>query len=257
MAGLASGLAVPLADAAGSWEFAIGVWALLIVFALGSWLPRMGKRAAPAVEARALPEQEAGAVPAVWRSVLAWQVAAYFGLQSTAFYVLVSWLPAVEQDLGVSPTRAGWHLSVFLLAGIVSNLAIPLLMRRGDDERLAAVTTATLTVVAALGLAVLPGLVALWAALAGMAAGGSMVVALSLTSVRSSDATAGSRLSSMAQSAGYLGVACGLVVAGVIRELAGPGNKLLFYVVALGVLQFLVGLRVGRTQVLATGPAGV
>lgn len=63
--------------------------------------------------------------------MLAWQVAAYVGLQSTAFYVLVNWLPTVEQDLGVSPTRAGWHLSVFLVAGIVSNLATPLLMRRG------------------------------------------------------------------------------------------------------------------------------
>lgn len=249
VAGLASGLAVPLAVAAGSWEIAIGVWALLIALALGSWVPRT--RRSPVVEARRAPEQQPDVVPAVWGSVLAWQVAAYFGLQSTAFYVLVNWLPTVEQDMGVSPTRAGWHLSVFLLAGIVSNLVTPLLIRLGHDERLAAVATAACTVVAALGLAVVPGLVVLWVTLAGMAAGGSMVVALSLISARTGDATAGSRLSSMVQSAGYLGVAAGLVVAGVVRELAGPGNELLLYVIALGALQLLVGLRVGRTQVLA------
>lgn len=91
----------------------------------------------------------------------------------------------------------------------------------------------------------------LWVTLAGKAAGGSMVVALSLISARTGDATAGSGLPSMVQSAGYLGVAAGLVVAGMVRELAGPGNELLLYVIALGVLQLLVGLRVGRTQVLA------
>lgn len=251
VAGLASGLAVPLTAVTGSWEIAIGLWVLLIAFALGTWLARMGRREEPVAELSMTVKQVSDGAPAVWRSGLAWQVAAYFGLQSTAFYVLVNWLPTVEQDLGVSPTRAGWHLSVFLAGGIVANLATPLLIRLGGDQRIAAVTTPTLTIVAALGLIALPGLVALWVTLAGMAVGGSMVVALSLISFRSGDATAGSRLSSMVQSVGYLGVALGLVVAGAIRDLTGPGKHLMVYVAVVAILQLVVGLGVGRTKVLA------
>lgn len=249
VAGLASGLAVPLAAVTGSWEIAIGLWVLLIVFALGSWLPRMGRRGESAE--LPVPDEQVYAGAPVWRSGLAWQVATYFGLQSTAFYVLVNWLPTMEQDLGVSPAMAGWHLSVFLAGGIVANLAVPLLLRLGADQRIAAVSTPTLTILAALGLMALPGLVAVWVALAGMAAGGSMVVALSLITFRSGDAAAGSRLSSMVQSVGYLGVVLGLVVAGVIRDLAGPGNQLMLYVTVIAVLQLAVGLGVGRINMLA------
>lgn len=266
VAGAASGLAVPIAELTGAWEIAVGAWVVLIAFALVSWLPRMRGRApqtaalpstpvpTPVPTPARMPEPAPREVPLVWRSGLAWQVAAYFGLQSTAFYVLVSWLPTVEQDLGVAPATAGWHLSVFLAVGIVANLAAPFLMRLGGDQRVAAVTTPVLTVVAVGGLAVAPGLVALWVALAGMAVGGSMVVALSLITVRSGDATAGSRLSSMVQSVGYLGVACGLVVAGVVRDLAGPGSHLLLYVGVVAAAQLAVGLSVGRNRVLGRPP---
>ncbi len=105
-AAVASGLAVPLAAFTGSWRLAIGVWGCLVLGAWVWWLPSI-----PSPPRRPTPPLQA--VPAVavslWRTSLAWQVAGYFGLQSTAFYVLLSWLPSVEQDVGISPTVAGVH----------------------------------------------------------------------------------------------------------------------------------------------------
>lgn len=42
-----------------------------------------------------------------WSSGLAWAVTAFMGLQSLGFYVVVTWLPQVLQDNGVSPAEAG------------------------------------------------------------------------------------------------------------------------------------------------------
>jgi CP family cyanate transporter-like MFS transporter len=35
-----------------------------------------------------------------WTSALGWQVTIFMGLQSIAFYVLMAWLPTIEQSRG-------------------------------------------------------------------------------------------------------------------------------------------------------------
>src|SRR5699024_11692069 len=54
-------------------------------------------------------------------------------------YVSLTWLPSVEQGLGVSPVAAGWHMFLLQIAGVVGNLAAPVLMRIGRDQQFAAV----------------------------------------------------------------------------------------------------------------------
>ncbi|MGY1719089.1 MFS transporter [Blastococcus sp. SYSU DS0552] len=245
VAGAASGLAVPVAEATGSWRTALAVWGGSIVVGLLVWLPRVRTAGPPPPQQRDLPAPALGAV-SMWRSPLAWQVAGYFGLQSTAFYVLLSWLPTVEQDMGVRPGAAGFHLSVFLVVGIISNLAVPRVLTIRGDQRITAALVPVGIVVAMAGMLLAPGLVVVWVALSGLALGASMVVALSLISLRAGGDRTASRLSSMAQASAYGGVALGLLVAGGIRELFGPGQHLLVYVLLLAVGQLVLGTRVGR-----------
>ncbi|WP_127130935.1 MFS transporter [Georgenia sp. SYP-B2076] len=248
-ASLASGLAVPLAAASwGSWRLALGVWAGLMVAAVAVWVPRLLH---PAPAAEGLPATRPHrATGSIWRSGLAWQVAAYMGLQSTVFYVLVNWLPTLEQDLGVDPTTAGWHLFAFQAVAIVSNLAAPSLMRVGGDQRVAAALFPTLTLAAMLGLLLAPQLLLVWVILIGIGTGGAFVTALSLVGLRAADTATASRLSSMSQAVGYLGAALNLVLAGVLRDHTGPGPLLLVCVAAVAVVQLVVGLGVGRGRVL-------
>ncbi len=217
------------------------------MLALIVWLPRLrvGRDVRAAVH-RARPAHG----PAVWRSGLAWQVAAYMGLQSTVYYTFVNWLPSLEHDTGVSAAAAGWHLFLYLFAAIASNLAAPPLMRVGGDQRLAATLMPTLMVTGILGLVLAPALVVVWVVLVGLGSGGSIVIAMSLVGLRSPDHPTASRLSSMAQAVGYGSAAAGLVLAGVLRDLTGPGPLLLLCLAGVVVGQFVLGARVGRNRVL-------
>lgn len=245
VAGAASGLVVPVVESTGSWRLALAVWGGAILVAVVVWLPRIGNSPRLPVDAR-----QALAPPPVivsmWRSPLAGQVAGYFGLQSTAFCVLLSWLPTVEQDTGISPGAAGFHLSVFLIVGIASNLAVPKVLTLRGDQRIIAAFVAAWIVVAMLGMLLVPSLLVVWVDMSGLALGASMVVALSLISLRAGGDRRTSRLSSMAQATVYGGVPLGLLVAGAIREVFGPGQHLLVYVLVLALCQIWLGARVGR-----------
>ena len=93
---LAAALAVPLEDALGSWEESLAAWSLLAVAAALVWLPR---------EART---RVTGPVPPpLRRDGLAWAVSLYFGVQSMAFYIGLSWLPSILADAGYSDASAG------------------------------------------------------------------------------------------------------------------------------------------------------
>ncbi|WP_418605667.1 MFS transporter [Georgenia sp. SUBG003] len=254
-AATASGVAVPLADL-GGWQLAVGVWVVLVALALLAWMPRL--RAAGRVRTSGAPARPSGpgaAAPStprgsVYRHRLAWLVAAYMGLQSTVFYVTLNWMPTVEQDLGVDPATAGWHLFSFLAVGIAGSLAVPSLMRVGGDQRLAAVLVSVLTLVGTAGIWLVPGLVWLWVPVIGLGTGSAFVVALSLVSMRAADPATASQLSAMSQAVGYAITAVGLVLAGVLRDLAGPGASVLLLMAVVAVLVLAVGLSVGRPRTL-------
>lgn len=250
VAGAAAGFVVPLAQVSGSWRLALVLWGTFVVVALPVWGLRVraganNREAASEGHLRHRAEDSHSRGVSVWRSGLAWQVAAYFGLQSSAFYVLLTWLPTVEQDLGVSSIRAGVHLSVFLIAGIVANLAVPRLVQVGGDQTFATVLAPLGIAVAMLGIWAFPGLMLVWVTVAGLGTGGSMVLSLSLLSLRSAGAAVASQLSGMVQSSAYAGVVVALLVAGVIRDLAGPGTELIGFVLLVVAAQVVTAFRVG------------
>lgn len=237
----ASALAVPLASEVG-WRGSLSVWAVAALVAAVVWLPRArGAAADPAEPPTSDP------LPSVWRQPTAWLVTAYMGLQSTTFYVMVTWLPTIETADGLSDRLAGLQLFAFQLVGIASGLAIPRLMRR-DSQVLAGVICGSAMAVGALGLLVLPGLSLVWVVLAGLGSGASLVVALSLISLRGRTHQETTQLSGMAQSLGYLLAAAGPIAAGLLAEATGSWHPTLALVAAVAVLQVLVALRAGRPR---------
>jgi CP family cyanate transporter-like MFS transporter len=250
VAACASMLTVPLALRLGSWRIAVAVWAVFVVGALLTWRRRM---IAPTEHGRTGPGAVPG-LPSVWRAPLAWQVAAYFGLQSSAFYILLSWLPSVERDLGVSAEASGVHLALFLLAGIAATLAVPPLLSRGADQRRVAMAVPVGVLVAMVGLLTVPDLVVVWAVLGGFALSGAMVVSLSLISLRSGRSELTGRLSAMVQGTAYSMVALALLAAGVVRDVAGPGAHVIMLVVACAVGLIVLGSWVGRDRAVVPRP---
>lgn len=130
-AGLAAAFAVPLAGTSMlSWRLSLGGWAVLTLLALAVWVPRSIAGGAAARAGGVSAPATAGS-GALWRNRDAWLLSCYMGVQSGAFYISLTWLPTVEQELGFSDVASGWHMFVLQVCAIGGNLAAPALMRHG------------------------------------------------------------------------------------------------------------------------------
>jgi MFS transporter, CP family, cyanate transporter len=242
VAALASGVSVALAGL-GGWRLALGIWAALGVPAVLLWAPRL--RAAATDTA---PPPGAGAGASMWTAPVAWYVALFMALQSTSFYLLITWLPSIEAGHGVSASTAGWHLFGFQLVGIVAGLATGPVIRRRRDQRAIGVVLSALMVIAMTGLLLAPGAVLLWVTFAGISAGGAIVLALTLIGLRTRTAGDTGRLSGMAQGVGYLVAAGGPVGVGALHDRTGGWTWPLLAEISVAVVQLFVALLVGRDR---------
>ncbi|WP_116206258.1 CynX/NimT family MFS transporter [Amycolatopsis circi] len=244
VAAIAAGVAVPLAgQQAGGWRLSLGVWAGLALVALGVFLPQLRRSAAPALA------QTTGAARP-WTSALAWQVTIFMGLQSLAFYVLVTWLSSIEHAAGISSVTAGFHQLLFNLSGLAGSLVCSALIHRLPDQRVIAVVASLLLTIALTGLLVAPGIAVLWAVLAGFAGGNTLALALSLFGLRTKDYSAAGALSGMAQSAGYTLAALGPVVIGAIHDAASSWTPALGVLIGLAVVQAVFGGLASRPRTI-------
>ncbi|WP_017587740.1 MFS transporter [Nocardiopsis ganjiahuensis] len=246
-AALGAGLAVPLAAALGGWRMSLGLWAVPVVVAFLVWAARTrwAPSPAPVTSAAGAPAEPVGSV---WRSATAWQVTAFMGLQSTAYFTLINWLPSVEASRGVNPQTAGWHLFAFQVAGVAAGLAISALMGRRAEQRPACLAVSLAILVAMAGLLWVPQWGVLWIMLAGVGTGSSIVVALSLIALRGRSQSETTRLSGMAQSMGYLLAAGGPIAAGALLQLTGSPDLVLVLVGALALVQAVVAFWAGRDR---------
>jgi CP family cyanate transporter-like MFS transporter len=245
VAAVASGTAVPLAAAAGGWRFALGGWVLLVLVALAVWAPRMrdGPDAAGAAKRAALP----------WRSLLAWQVTLFMGMQSLLFYVLIAWLPTLEREHGIPAAVAGWHLFASLAASVVANLTVPVLIRRLPDQRLIGLGVALCIGAGIAGLQWLPwtaGYALAAVLVTGFGSGMAIVVCLSLFSLRTSDDSQTAALSAMAQSVGYLLAAAGPVLIGALRDASGSWTLPAAALCTVAALMAVVAVLAGRARTI-------
>jgi CP family cyanate transporter-like MFS transporter len=243
---LASGLTVPVRDAAGgSNGIALGAWALPLGFAALAWLPVLR-------EAHGPPSGEARAGISLRRSPLAWQVTLFMGLQSLLYFAPLSWLPTIYREEGISAATAGVLLSLFNAVGMVSALAAPVLAGRMRDQRGSVAATVCLTAAGVLTLLVAPRSGALVAAvLLGLGQGAALSLALLMIVLRAGDDHTAARLSGMAQGAGYVIAGAGPLGVGLLHALSGGWTVPLLALLAVVGVELAVGLAAGRQRVIA------
>jgi len=250
-AALASGLSVPLGEL-GGWQLAIGAWAGLSALSALVWTVRVRGAGRPERGASIAPSARG---PSMWASAVAWYVTAFMGLQSMAFYLIITWLPTIEASYGVPPAVAGWHLFAFQLTGIVAGLGVTAFMRRRQDQRLVGAVVSIVMIVAMSGVLLAPSWMLMWVVLAGLSSGSAIVVALTLVSLRSRTVHDAGRLSGMVQGVGYLLAALGPVGSGLLYEWTGLWSLPVIALIAISVLQGLVALLAGRDRYTHPAPA--
>lgn len=175
------------------------------------------------------------------RSPLAWVITAFMGFQSTLFYSVLTWWPAIEMSSGISEESAGFHIAVIQASGIVGSLVAGWLMRRDVVGSTVAVAISTVIVVL-VGTMFVPQLALLWALLLGTAQGGLFTVALTLFGARARTPMSAARLSGMAQTFGYVVAASVPPVLGVVREATGSWTASLWILLGIAVITLVAGL---------------
>lgn len=238
-----SAAAVPLAEWLG-WEGAFGSAAALALAAAAVW----ALRGRPCDDgADEVPLSSTPAPSSLLRQPLAWQVTLFFGLQSTLFYVLLTWFPAVQTSHGIGEAQAGYWLGLFQAIGVVASLVIGQVLQRSRDQRIVAAAVAGFMIIALAGMILAPALMPLWALSGGISSGSSLMLGLTFISLRASSPTQVGRLSGMAQGFGYLLAAAGPVLAGMLYEAAGSWTPVLLCALAVAVAQLVMGLLAGRS----------
>ncbi len=168
------------------------------------------------------------------------------GLQSTVFYIAVSWFPAILRDAGFSAAAAGWQLTIYQVAALIAGLAIPALIRRYKDQRALAVATSALAAFGIIGILLAPTHATLWMIVMGCGSGPSLILALSFMGLRARTQESAAALSLMAQGVGYLVAALGPVVFGLAHDYTGGWTLALLGMLSVTLVQGLCGVGAGR-----------
>ncbi|MDX3907782.1 MAG: MFS transporter [Pigmentiphaga sp.] len=246
--GTAAGIAVPLADALpGGWRSSLACVLILTVPAAVVWLARARHAAASPIAEPGSP----GAPVNVWRSWLAWQVTLFTGIQAFNFYILVAWLPSMLHETGMSPTQAGWMVSLLQLAALLGNIATSTFSGRLRDQKGLGLTISLLCLIGFAGMALYPAWTVVWICIGGAGLGGSLVLSLAYISLRAASTHQAASLSGMAQSLGYLIGAAGPVVCGVLRDATGSWLPALWLMVTMAGIQAWVAYGAGRSRTVS------
>lgn len=257
----AAAVTVPVAAVFGdSWRFGLGVWALVAALALLPWVFLARRPVATPTPAPAAPQGTAApgdtgapretATTRMSTSPTAWALAVYFGLQATAAYVIIGWLPQVFRDAGLSAQTAGLLFAVTSLLGVPLSYVLGAVAGRLRSQSALAVGLALFGLAGYAGLFFAPaGAPWVWAVLLGLA-NCAFPLALTMIGLRGGDAGSVARLSAFAQSAGYLLSVPGPVIVGVLYDHTGGWRTPLVFLAVLMTAQLFAGLRAGRNRPL-------
>ncbi len=257
---LAAALTVPLTDAlGGSWRTGLALWAVVAVVAVVPWLPLVRERGAePAAPASAAPVSAAPASGArqedpalrITHSRTAWALACFFGLQATAAYITMGWMPQIFRDAGVPAGEAGVLLAVTMAMGVPLAFVIPRVATRLPHQGPVVIVLGACGLAGYAGLYLAPaGGAWAWALLCGIA-NCAFPLALTMVGMRARSSVGVAKLSAFAQSTGYLISIPGPLLVGMLYQHSGGWGLPLALMAGLMVPQIAVGFLAGRDRTI-------
>ncbi len=247
-AAIASGVSVPVAVGFGwGWKSALFIWTIPALIGVFIWAFLMKNTDRYRETGMHYVTKSDGRI---WRSPLAWQIALYMGLQSSLFYIMISWLPEILHDFGVAKSTAGWLLSYTQLIGMPASFIVPVLAGRMKSQAPIVLTLCTSALVGFTGLllgSTFPVLL-ISTTLIGIPLGGCFALALTFLALRARHAKHAAYLSGMAQSIGYLIAAAGPILIGYLYDLTHEWTYPLLTLIIITVLVMFFGVRAGQDR---------
>ncbi|MFB8088836.1 CynX/NimT family MFS transporter [Streptomyces sp. NPDC055992] len=251
---LAAAVTVPMTDAmGGSWKAGLGIWAVLAAAAILPWIPLVRDRAAarePSSGARTDTARPQAPELRITRSRTAWALACFFGLQATAAYITMGWMPQIFRDAGVSAGTAGVLLALTMAMGVPLAFVIPRVAARMRTQGPIVVFLGACGLTGYAGLYLAPsGGAWAWALLLGIS-NCAFPLALTMIGMRARSGAGVVRLSAFAQSTGYLISIPGPLLVGVLYQHSGGWGLPIALMAALMVPQMVMGVLAGRDRTI-------
>ncbi|MEU9448611.1 CynX/NimT family MFS transporter [Streptomyces sp. NPDC048277] len=247
---VAAAVTVPMTDAlGGSWQAGLAVWAGLAACAVLPWVPLVRDRGTPEppAEAHARADRQRPALR-ITRSRTAWALAVFFGLQATAAYITMGWMPQIFRDAGVPASTAGVLLAVTMVMGVPLSFVIPRVATRLPHQGPIVLVLGVCGLAGYAGLYLAPaGGAWAWALLLGVS-NCSFPLALTMVGMRSRTGAGVVQLSAFAQSTGYLISIPGPLLVGVLYQQGGGWGLPIALMIGLMIPQMAVGVLAGRDR---------
>ncbi|MEU1148381.1 MFS transporter [Streptomyces sp. NPDC005901] len=249
---LAAALTVPMTDALGGrWQTGLAVWAGLAGVAVLPWIPLVRDRgpvAAAAPEHISATVRQEDAALRITHSRTAWALAVFFGLQATAAYVTMGWMPQIFRDAGVPAGEAGVLLAVTMAMGVPLAFVIPRVATRLTNQGPVVLVLGTCGLAGYAGLYLAPaGGAWAWALLLGIS-NCAFPLALTMVGMRAKSSAGVAKLSAFAQSTGYLISIPGPLLVGVLYQHSGGWGLPIALMAGLMVPQIVIGTLAGRNR---------
>ena len=248
-AALAIAISVPLAELNSlGWQMAMLPWVgLALVVALYWW-----RKMETETNQEFVKPMHFWRAPA-FKNPVAWALVAFFGIESMVFYATATWLPTILLVKDFSLRGGAFAVSISGVVGSLVGLTIPHYIGKYQDKRVFLVGASLLTAVSFFAIAMLSGpIVLLWLCLGNIGVSICFPMCLMLAGTKTSTPEATRNMSTMMQSIGYALSAVGPGLLGWFYESFGNWNIALLGMVALTMVQLVMGWIVGKPTLISS-----
>lgn len=139
---LSTGLTGVFYEKAGSYSFALAVWAAIAILGMIAW----AVTAKHPIEVKQVSEKPVVKGENPWRSKKAWSFLIFFGLQTALFFSVLTYLVPIAVSNGMTLLQAGTLLSLMTVVQIFMNIGFPIVLQKFTSR------TPALVVILALGI---------------------------------------------------------------------------------------------------------
>lgn len=218
-----------------SWPAALSIWGVLAVVAIFIW-----SAATPEGETFETTAETETEVRNPWKDKRIWTILIFFGLQTSLFFSMTTWLSPMAMEQGMPLVTAGTVLTVMSIVQMVGNIVIPTLLNKTGHLN---TWLYSLIVVGLIGVFVLmiDAQWAIWvgAIIVGISMSGLFPIGLMMPLDEARNEAEANSFSSMVLSGGFMMSAIVPLLIGVVYDLAGTHLVSKWILVVICIAMFL------------------
>ena len=200
-----------------SWPAALSIWAILAAIAIVVWSMAIPEKQQDAIDQT---KQEVARNP--WKMNTTWIIMLFFGLQTSLFFSLTTWLSPIAMEQGMGLIVAGSVITAMSIVQMIGNIVIPSLLNKFPNVT---IWLKALTIIGAMGAAILfiDAQWSIWVAavILGVALSGLFPIGLMLPLQEAKNAAEANSFSSMVLSGGFMMSAIVPLIIGIVYDAVG------------------------------------